>query len=277
METLLDWIAAVPDVIWSGVIASVITLGGVMLSNWSNTRRLVRQLGHDANEKQKDRNAVLRREVYLTAVEEFVRASHKMGTLSQIDPTKSNFSEGFQDFFVVAAKLQLVSNASTARLVGELVTTYGEVLLEMIGIVQPIHDVQADIAIADEAYARYVEESRRVLTAITQFRESARTESAVYEALQRSFEFSQEQANKHSQARLTLRDQQTAMHFELTKSLMPILKRIAEVQAPVMVAIRQELDLDGDVGDFRRQAADNILRMDSAMNAAVQKMEQANN
>ena len=56
-------IATVPAVVWSGVIAAVLTLSGVFSSNWSNTYHLKLQLEHDSNEKAKERKATLRRDV----------------------------------------------------------------------------------------------------------------------------------------------------------------------------------------------------------------------
>lgn len=63
-HTVVSYVAEVPDVVWSGVIASVITLSGVLLSNHSNTVRLEKQLAHDAEQKEKERLASLRKDVY---------------------------------------------------------------------------------------------------------------------------------------------------------------------------------------------------------------------
>ena len=64
---VFDFIESVPDVVWAAVIASIITLSGVIAANISNTNRLKLQLGHDSREKEKDRKMTLRREVYLQA------------------------------------------------------------------------------------------------------------------------------------------------------------------------------------------------------------------
>jgi hypothetical protein len=85
---IIDFLARVPDVIWSGLIASVVTLSGVMISNRSNTKRLIRQLAHDSQEKHKERFASMRRDVYLKAAEELAKVSSFFGRLPQIDPTE---------------------------------------------------------------------------------------------------------------------------------------------------------------------------------------------
>ncbi len=68
----------------------MVTVGGVLISNGSNTKRLKLQLQHDANEKTKERTAALRREVYLRAVEELVKANAHLATLPQLDLSKTN-------------------------------------------------------------------------------------------------------------------------------------------------------------------------------------------
>jgi hypothetical protein len=110
---MFDLLKAVPDVIWSGVIASVLTLGGVFISNSSNTKTLKIQLAYDATEKDKDRKTMLRREVYLNVVEESVKANSYLASLPSLDLASTNFASGLQGFFVAAAKLELVADSKT--------------------------------------------------------------------------------------------------------------------------------------------------------------------
>lgn len=67
MQQLLFLIKSVPDVIWAGLLALFLTLGGVLLSNRGYKQRLRMQPDHDAAEKAKERTAILRRKTYLRA------------------------------------------------------------------------------------------------------------------------------------------------------------------------------------------------------------------
>lgn len=90
MNELVDLLRSIPDVVWSGVIASTVTLTGVVVLDRSNTARLKIQLQHDAQENAKEHTATLRREVYLSAAEELTRANSYLGGLSQTDLSKTN-------------------------------------------------------------------------------------------------------------------------------------------------------------------------------------------
>lgn len=57
------------EVVWAAVIASFLTLAGVTLSNRSNRKSLAMQLKHVAQEKEKEREQQIRKEVYIEAAE----------------------------------------------------------------------------------------------------------------------------------------------------------------------------------------------------------------
>ena len=92
MDALLQFFNGVPAIVWSGLLGASLALGGVLISNSGNNRRLKVQLQHDAIEKNKDRVTNMRREVYLKAVEDMTVASQHLGNLPQRDVLESNLA-----------------------------------------------------------------------------------------------------------------------------------------------------------------------------------------
>ena len=131
MSEIFAFLKSVPDVVWSGVLASVITLSGVFLTNRSHTKRLRIQLQADAVEKDKERVSNMRREVYLKAAEELTRAMNYLTSLPQRDFTALNTNEELKEFFASSSKLQLVSEPQTALLANKLMALYSDVLLRI--------------------------------------------------------------------------------------------------------------------------------------------------
>ena len=80
---MLEVLNSIPINIWSvavgSAVGSIIAFGGVLISNRSHTKRLRIQLEHDSELKAIERKAAMRREVYLNAVEELVRANVYLG------------------------------------------------------------------------------------------------------------------------------------------------------------------------------------------------------
>ncbi len=67
---MLGLLPKIPINIWSVVLGSMIAFGGILISNWSNSKRLKLQLNHESELKAIDRKVAMRRDVYLNAAEE---------------------------------------------------------------------------------------------------------------------------------------------------------------------------------------------------------------
>lgn len=269
----MEFLRSVPDVIWSGVIASMLTLGGVLISNRSNTARLRIQLQHDAAEKAKERTAVLRREVYLRAVEELTKANNHLASLPQSDLAKTNFADGLQDFFGAAAQLQLVAEPKTALLVNQLAAAYAELLLRLMARALPLHNARSDISINDDLYNRAQAEVTRVLAEMARFNEAAQNNDAVFAALQRSFDGYQAQAAKYVATRSAAWDEFNRLNIEFGRQLVGDMRAISEQQIPVIIEIRRDLGLTTDLAVFREQMDFLWGRMSTEFDALLSTLQ----
>jgi hypothetical protein len=261
MTALIEFVRSIPDVVWSAVIASVLTLSGVLISNWSSTNRLRMQLEHDAAEKTKERTAILRREVYLRAAEELTRANSHLASLPQSDLAKTNAADGLQNFFAEAAKLQLVAEPKTALLINQLVATYGELSLRLMARLMPLQEARTEISINDDLYNKAQAEVTRVLAEMAKFNEAAQVDDAVFGALKRAFDAYQAQAKTYADARGAAWDEFSRLNVEFCKQLLVDMRQIGEEQIPVLIEIRRDLGLTAEIGAFREQMDAQWKRM----------------
>lgn len=271
---ILCYLTKIPDVVWSGLLASALTLAGVMLSNRSNTKRLIKQLSHDSDEKGKDRINSLRKDVYLKAAEEMAKVNGFLGKIPQIDPSKENIGDGLSEFFAAAAKLQLVSQPNTAQLAGEIVTRYGEILLILLAKASPIHNCNTDIRIAGNFYDLNQAEVTRTLAEITQLNESGQPNPVRFAALQRSFESAREAANHFAEERSRSYEQHSEAMREYTIELLRHIRSVGTLQVQLTAAIRGELSLATDVAEYEAHLQANFERMDKSVQDLLAKLEE---
>ncbi|CAN5433128.1 hypothetical protein BH10PSE16_BH10PSE16_25220 [soil metagenome] len=273
MPQVIEFLRSVPDVIWSGLIASLLTLSGVLIANGSNTKRLRIQLQHDGAEKSRERTATLRREVYLCAVEELTKANSYLASLPQSDPTKANLADGFQDFFGAAAKLQLVAEPKTALLVNQLVATYGELLLRLMQRAIPLYKTRSDISINDDLYIKAQVQVTRILAEMAKFNEAAHVNDAVFAALQRSFEGYQAQTVKYAADRKVAWEKFNGLNVEFCRQLLTEMRTVGEQQIPVLVEIRRDLGLTTELTAFRQQMELQWIRMSAQFDALLHALQ----
>src|SRR5690349_10100423 len=157
---------SIPTIVWSGAIASFISLAGVVLSNRSSLKRLKEQLRHDANEKHRDRISDLRKGVYLELATQMTYAGGHLGSLAGKDPTTTDLGAPLQAAMAELTKVQLVGNRETADLAAELTTVYGEALFNLMAAAKPLHDLKIDIKISGDIYEQEFAQAKRVLSEI---------------------------------------------------------------------------------------------------------------
>jgi hypothetical protein len=246
----------IPDVVWSGIVAAgmtlIGTLGAVIATNWGNTKRLRLQLEHDTTEKAKERLATLRRELYLKAADANVRGLAYFGTVPQADLTKPDTDAPLRNVLAVGAQLQLVVRQETALLISDLISAYGELQLRLIAKVLPIHSARSDINICNDHYENMQVEIKRVLAAMANHNESGQHDPARFDQLNQSFQFANGRAQQLADERSGHWDQMNALQRQYLKDLLPEVKRIGEMQIHVLVELRRELDVGGDINIFQQ-------------------------
>ncbi len=251
------------------LITSVMTLAGalagVIVTNVSNTRRLRLQLRHDSKEKAKERLVAMRRDLYLKAAEAVVNANSHFGSLPQSDLTRPDFTAPFRDVMAMGAKLQLVVNQGTAELVSDLLSFYGELQLKLAAKVIPIHLIRSQIDTQNLQYDNAQVEIKRLLAAMTQYNESGQRDRELFERLNRSPTFARETADRVANERAGFWGQLTALQREYARDLLPEVRRIAELQTRVIVELRDELDVGGDIEVFRGIMMRQMQRVEQAI------------
>ena len=199
-DALLPWpLSRVPDLVWSGLAASLVTFFGVVLANRHNSKRHRDQLHHDAHQKSLDRLDELRRDTYLEAVEGWTSANAHLSRLPVIDISKVDPADGVQSLSKSLNKIQLVSEDATARLAIDLQVAYGVLFLALSKCAIPIQQAGAKA----KAYKNISDSSRadvqRALDEMRQLNESGRRDDTRFAALSRSIEASNELAKQNSE------------------------------------------------------------------------------
>lgn len=270
---IIDVIKSVPDVIWSAIVASGITFFGVMLSNRSNTNRLVLQLNHDSDEKSKERINKLRYEVYLKVAEDIEGVNISLSTLVNRDPTKLDMNVELHPITSSIAKLKLVAESNTAKLAGELSIQFGVLFLKVLPRLIPVDNAKTDIEINDSSYLTFSAEVSRLLREMQRLREEGPQDGVMLKYIQNAYEFNSVQAEKYAAARANAYDVHGKVMSEFNDWFLPEMKNLTSYQLELMVAIREELSVISDVTDLQRQLERHWAVMEAGYSDAIKDIK----
>lgn len=253
LECIVSGLKAIPDVVWSGVIAALIALSGVWASNKGNNERLRLQLAHDAAEKSKERIHALRSDVYLGVVEYIEITNIHLSSLSSRDLAKSDMSPELQAIAGVMAKLKLVAEPETSRIATELGSAFGTVFLKLISCLMPLQQQKVAIEINSNLYHELSSEVKRIQGDIDRFIQDGEVDYIRFQALQSALDFKRKQSEKYSDAMSEAHKKHGIELLEFNRELMMQMKFLTGVQLKLMIATRKDLGLDSDSVELLKQ------------------------
>ena len=131
LSSLITAIASIPDVIWAAVIASLLTLGGVLLTNRGSSKRLRMQLNHDSAQRDRERQMALRRDVYLPAAESVTRLQALLGSLIDLRTPDENLSRESTTHIAVISKISVIGSIKTVAAVSALLNEFNSAFLDL--------------------------------------------------------------------------------------------------------------------------------------------------
>lgn len=266
MELLL-FLDKVPSAAW-GLLGAVVGAMGALVATWISNRgsdkrfkqqvmsdelKLKTQLAHDAEQKYRDRNAELRRSVYLSGAEAFVGINSYLGGLASVDPTNmESLTNNLNDFFKATARMQIVATEKTRKSVAEISNIYGGLFLELLSAASESHSIKIEMNVNRQSQQHLQLEADRVLAAMRLSNETLDSKYR-FEALSDSHKRLMEtigQLNSEFNA-LSDRHQDELERYGLlsTKKL----SELAEIQAEATAFIREELELDGNQENIKEQ------------------------
>lgn len=244
INTVVD---SLPAPVWGAVGAmfgAVIAFIATIILNYGNSKRLKIQLSHDAREKNIDRMKDLRKEIYLSAVEEITKASCYFASIPNLELKNIDVSGDLQGLYVAAAKLSLVAPPQTQYAVDALGVEYAKLTFKIIAKIPPMRELKAVVGMNEAFYEQSMDEVKRVLSTMTKYNESAQDDELVYQGLQNAFKFFSEQAELYTGKRSDAQLEYNELSSNFSMGLMVDMKPLAELQTKVIIAIRKDLGVE---------------------------------
>ena len=103
--------------------------------------------------------------------------------------------------------------------------------------------------------------------------ESGNIDNQKYSVLERSFNFQQSLAKKIAEERDQLWQKFHNLNIEYTRTLMDEMREVSELQIPILVGIRKELDLETNEEEYREILTSQREKINIQMEKFISNLE----
>lgn len=243
-EYMTAAIAAV-GAIFGALLATVVTVLSVSMTNRHSRKQQEQQLDFESTERQRDRIASLRRDVYLPAADAFTGLISGMSQLMKIEASDGDLHGVAQAFGAALTRIQMIASPETIRRVADLqrefvstISILNQKRFPMIVRQQQI-DVAADVLKNYEASLDALEDRLTELTRVPRppGNENLRIATVMLQNTRRL----------RDEARidwLRLRLAQETARADIVREFVRRTEALMTIQAPLLSAIRGELEND---------------------------------
>jgi hypothetical protein len=292
-HAMLEWLTKNPALTASFIAAAValavglLTYRGVKLSNREATKRLRDQLSHDASqqarnrehsshkaeldrqheslEAQKERLTTLRREVYLVAVPELIRAQGFLARLPQLNLSDHAQLSAIEGLAAAVGKVAVVGSQPTALKARKLLSMYGEIFFVGLKHLKSIAPLKDKARLYQNLYDKSQVEIQRIIDQLTHLNETRLATAEATAALSRSFDTQQENAASSDEELQRINSDIHQFGLNYHKEFLQMLTNATQELDELLCLLRSELGLSADINEFLAQSADAQQRMRSAL------------
>jgi len=180
------------------------SLGGVVITNRANDRRLRAQLVNDRELRNRERELSLRKDVYLGAAEAISAGLTAIGRFANLDLPNDKITEVYLEKASSIAKIHVIAKEETVKSVVDFVNELGTAYLRLFAMRYPLVIDKNQLAILDKQIESFANERDRMIELMKQFNLEGNTDKRRWEVIQNNFKFEQERINGFLKRRETL-------------------------------------------------------------------------
>jgi len=261
MEVLICWISKVPNVVWSAIIASLLTFLGVLWTNKGNEKRQAAILSHEEKKFKSEQKIALKRDVFLEAAGSFANAIGIIPKLMNINFTEKDIEEQLKGHAAIVAKTYLSASESS---ISEILNFSSELAEAILGLSKPRQEILGHKKAID-VYQKIIDDSNkekdRIISIMKEFNIQGRKDDATFNYLNASYEtqekiISENQEHLDNQSRVI-----TTKYKEFCKNCIAENSRILLLLPTMTIALRKELENDENSQIFINAIEESARRM----------------
>lgn len=255
---IVNWIRTIPGTFWGVVVGSFFSLGGVVLSNRANLKRLKAQLAHDREVVERKRELLLKKEVYLEAAEAISAGLIAVGRFANLDVPFQEIASDFVKKSSAIAKVHIIADQETMNAVTEFQGELESVYMRLSADRVPLAVAREEVDRLKRQIDASAKERERLLDVMKAQGLEGNKDERRWNVLQADFEFEQNRAaqatSEHADRALKLQSAQLKYAQECVREY----GRLSLLLVPAVASVRKELDLPIDAKTYSDLVARSV-------------------
>lgn len=263
---------AIPAPVW-GIIG---TLAGAGLTNWASNRRLRRQLQYEREEKKREREMALRKEVYMAAADAVSAGINCIPRLTNLEIPTDQITATYAQKVSAIARVYVIAQAETIQALSSFTGEFEAAFLKLAARRHALILEQNEIKFLDEQLAGFEKDRAHILELMKQHNIDGVRDQRRWDVLKGNFDFEHKRIIETQDRKSTMVQNLVPKEFDFIKDAVAEAVDLKQSLISTLVAIRKELEIPLDENAYCKIIDNEITKQKKSMNDFVQKFMPSN-
>ena len=272
VENLVGLFEKISPTFWGVFIGSFFSLGGVMLTNRANDKRLKQQLSHDRELKKHERELTIKKEVFMDAAEAISTGINAVGNLANLDIHEDKLNSAFIEKSSAIAKVYVISQTDTIKTIDSMVSELSAIYMRLLAKKIPLLIEKQQIDFIQKQKADFEQLRDRMLEMMRQYNITGESDPRKWSVLGQNYDFEakriDDKIKEYSERGVKLYLDQISFMRECIEET----KKLRLLHIPVIKAVRAELELPFDENRYSAIIEENIMKQERSVEDFTEKV-----
>jgi hypothetical protein len=252
VDAFIAFFKLIPSFVWASLITLIITWGAVFITNKHNNKIILKQLHHDSDQRDRERDMKLRCEVYLPAIEA-IRASHTaLVRIADQNISNSELSSKFQESSASISRIELIGSEKTLKAVTDFSQSIGIHFFSLYPKRLPLTLSNNRIAQLREIEGNLAKEYDKFEQIIKRLHLEASEDKRLVGTIMEYLTFYKGRIENCNAERNELAQSNYTNSIELIKQCIHAMTEVGKLIGPAIKAMREEMELPLDIDEYNK-------------------------
>ncbi len=262
----------IPATFWGVIVGSAFSLGGIVISNRANDRRLQEQLAHERKLKAKERELTLRKEIYLNATEAIAVGINTLAQFTNLEMKSDEITHSYTEKVPSIAKIYLIAGQATSSAVTKLTSELAGAFLRL----SAKRAILVNEKTSADSLQRLMESSSierdRMLEFMKQYNINNEKDDHKWKTISGNFDFEKNRIEKW-RAELEVHTKELFYkHAAFVVECIEETQKLSRLLTPVLSAARQELELPFDEINYTAALEQGFIQNNADIDAFLHQI-----
>lgn len=249
MQNIIIGFALIPDVIWAAIIASGLTFLGVSMSNRANRKCLLIQLNHASQQKDKESELQIRKDVYMEAAETIAESIKDI----QLLPNRIIFTDNLEvcnKLLQALAKVHMVGSLDTVKHTIQFMGKFNQSTIPIIPEIHKFAVLKQEIANLVKCSEIKVNSMKEINKDFQQMDNNSKQNPNILDIYRKQIDDMEKENEAICDEMMSKEAEQKTLHTKLLSLCLEAGMYLQKESLNVILSIRKELNLEMDSEEY---------------------------